>query len=1120
MKYEIIILCAFVTIISIQQAFAQFIIADQEGAVSVVYDAESSALDSIAAHLLARDIEMVSGWRPEIYTNLHEVNGNAIIIGEITSGVINAHVDTARLSGQWETYGRVFKNKVTPGIGQAMFIAGSDSRGMAYGVFDLSREIGVSPWYWWADVPVKKQDRLTVSRWDTFSTTPSVKYRGIFLNDEGWGLEPWASKTFEPSVGNMGPKTYAKIFELLFRLKANMLWPAMHPNTVPFFQVPGNPETAREWNIVVGSSHAEPMLRNNVGEWDHEKMGHFNYQTNAANVYKYWEERVKQSREMDAIYTVGMRGVHDSGMEGFDSMDEKVSGLEQVISDQRELLRGHIGKEVAGVPQSFTPYKEVLEIYESGMELPKDITITWPDDNHGYIRRFSDEAEQGRTGGAGVYYHLSYLGAPHPYIWLSPTTPALVWREMTRAWQQNMHQLWIANVGDIKRREWETEFFLDLAWNIDTWGPGNIKSYFETVAARDISTQHASEISGMMWEYYRLATERKPEFMGFNESQWAGWPPVKDPLYNMWTYNDEVEQRIRSYRELQSRAKKLSKAIPEKAADAYFELVYYPISAAAAMYEKWLYAYKSREYAEQGWASANAMSDSAFAAFDQLQKLSQQYSHDVAGGKWQHMVDYSPGYKKGSSVFFEPITARIKTEGVKGLGVAIEGQPLPLEPLSGRQPDINTQESNITMNASEAALSGELTTETDSSGTFLHWPEEGSGRTISGPESWDTIPYEVDHPTKAVFAFNLEEAGGVHSLYLSVEHPHQDSDSWWVTVNDRAPVLVEGGVGNIQKLKVEDVVLRKEKNILTIHPREDGAKLYGVALEQESRQISPKYTNENKLPAFNRYVQKSHFMDLFSRGKEEQKWSASTSEPWIELSKRDGTLKDGSERIWVSVNYDAIPVDSPLEGHIEISSGDFSYRVEVQVFNRELQVPSHAFVETDGVISMPASQYHEKQEGSAASWRLVTGLGRSGSAMLPEPMEGWYIEDLSEVAREAPVLEYEIVVTEGGKAEVMVEAVPAFPLKKSQSLRCAISIGDEAPQWVTFEMGKEWDQQWAKHVLESRMTGTTRVELDPGTHRLRLWGTDPSLNIDKIVIDFGGLESSYAGPPSTRKNQE
>ena len=256
-----------------------------------------------------------------------------------------------------------------------MVVAGSDVRGTAYGVFTLSEKIGVSPWYWWADVAAKQQKELTIVQDDFVSAPPSVKYRGIFINDEDWGLQPWAAKTFEPETGDIGPKTYAKVFELLLRLKANLIWPAMHPSTKAFFHYPGNVTTAGDYQIIIGSSHAEPMLRNNVGEWNEKTMGHFNYLTNKDSVYKYWEDRVKESSEINAIYTMGMRGVHDGQMEGVKNMKEAVPIVERIIQEQRELLTKHVNKDVTAIPQVLTVYKEVLEIYDNGLKVPDDITL-------------------------------------------------------------------------------------------------------------------------------------------------------------------------------------------------------------------------------------------------------------------------------------------------------------------------------------------------------------------------------------------------------------------------------------------------------------------------------------------------------------------------------------------------------------------------------------------------------------------------------------------------------------------------------------------------------------------------------------------------------------------------
>ena len=1082
------------------QAFAQFTISDGEEVVSIVYDIENSALDSIAAHLLARDIEAVSGQRPNVYTTLEGVKGNVIIIADVSSKLISSHISTDGLTGQWETYTRVFKSNITNDVNQAMFIVGSNPRGMAYGVFDLSEEIGVSPWYWWADVPSEKQNPLSVNEKEIHSNPPSVKYRGIFLNDEGWGLEPWASRTFEPEVGNIGPKTYTKIFELLLRLKANMLWPAMHPNTVPFFKVPGNPETAKKWEIVVGTSHAEPMLRNNVGEWDYETMGDFNYQSNDESVKAYWEARVQESQGMDAIYTVGMRGIHDSGMEGADSMEEKVDALERVIADQRDMLSNHINREVAEIPQSFTPYKEVLEIYESGMEVPEDITITWPDDNYGHIRRFSNETEQQRSGGAGVYYHLSYLGSPHPYLLFSSISPAKIRREMYRAWLHGMDRLWVANVGDLKRREWATEFFLDLAWDIDSWNAESTGEFYKEVASRDLSPEVADELSDLTWEYLRLAAERKPELMGFNQPQWAGWPPVQDPEFSLWHYGDEAEQRLSDYQELRNRADHIAAALPPGAADAFFELVYFHIAGAAALNEKVLYAYKSREYAMQGRAIANALSDSAFAAHHRLEELTRRYNQEIAGGKWKHSVDATPGYEKGSSVFHEPVTSRINTSGVSGLCVAIEGEPAPI--ASDGPAGIMTRESNISLDISNAHFSGELEIITDSEGDFIRWPDKEDGQVIPGPGNYDVIPYEVVSETKAVFEFENEVPGGVHTLYLKVHHPDQNSDSWWVTLNDHAPVLAEGASAGTFKLRVEDYVLRPGKNTLVIHPHESGGRLYGVELVQESRTFTARYTNSNQLPAFSGLTQDKYFIDVFSRGEGAEEWSAEATEPWIVLSEKEGELNGSSARIWVSVNADLLPEDETSEGMIKIRGGEYLYQVGVVVQNPDIEVPEGAFVESNGVIAIPAFAWSNKRSGKEATWQAVQGLGRSGSAMMMEPLNSPYIQDLAKVKTEAPVLEYKIVVTEGGAATLMLEAVPAFPSDVTQTLRLAVSINEGDPQWVTFDM----DTNWTTKAAENRMTGTLELNLEPGTHRLYLWGTDPSVNPDKIMINFGGLE--------------
>jgi len=338
--------------------------------------------------------------------------------------------------GIWESF-VIYKES------NALHITGADERGAVYGLFTLAEKLGISPWQWWADVPLTKSETSLQVDGLPLVDGPAVKYRGIFINDEDWGLLPWATKTFEPEYGNIGSATYEKVFQLLLRLKANTLWPAMHPGTRAFFKAPANKAMAQLYQIHIGSSHAEPMLRNNVDEWDHDKSGDFNYVTNSDTVDKYWAERIRQVSDIPelSMFTLGMRGVHDSGMEGIDNDADARAILQTIIDRQRGMLASIFNQPAASLTQVFTPYKEVLKLYELGLDVPNDVTIVWPDDNYGYIRRRSSTAEQQRSGGTGVYYHLSYWGRPHDYLWLSSTHPALIKFEMQRAYENGARQV-------------------------------------------------------------------------------------------------------------------------------------------------------------------------------------------------------------------------------------------------------------------------------------------------------------------------------------------------------------------------------------------------------------------------------------------------------------------------------------------------------------------------------------------------------------------------------------------------------------------------------------------------------------------------------------------------------
>ncbi len=639
----------------------------------IVYSREGPALDSIAAHLLSEDILHVTGIQPGIVTDVSAVRGNVIVIGNIGSNLVQNFLGKKALlkslEGKWECFGLKIINNPNSDISKAFVIAGSDARGTAYGVFTLSEKIGVSPWYWWADVPVKKQPQLIIHQPEYISSTPSVKFRGIFINDEDWGLRPWAAKTFEPGVNNIGPKTYAKVFELLLRLKANLIWPAMHPGTDAFFSVHGNKETAAKYDIVIGSSHAEPMLRNNVGEWDEKTMGHFNYITNKEKVDRYWEERVKESRGNDVIYSLGMRGVHDGQMEGVKTAKEAVPLLEQIFDDQRDMLKKYYHKDIASIPQVFTPYKEVLEFYDHGLKVPDDVTLVWPDDNYGYIQRLGNDEEKKRSGGAGIYYHASYWGRPHDYLWLPSTNPALMREEMVKAYEAGADRLWVLNVGDIKPIEYNTQEFLDMAYYINPFKESNYsKQHLLQWAGLNFGKERASKIQSVVWEYFQLAFERRPESMGW--SQVEPETNVNYTAYDHFYFGDEAQKRIDKYDVLVSEVKKIRSQIDPTKSGAFYELVSYPVITAAWMNKKFLYRDKAYFYSKQNRMSAYDYVRLSKNAYDSIIEETEYYNTNLAGGKWNYMMTMNP---RNLPAYRTPELPEITIKRTKSWSVSPEG---------------------------------------------------------------------------------------------------------------------------------------------------------------------------------------------------------------------------------------------------------------------------------------------------------------------------------------------------------------------------------------------------------------------------------------------------------------
>lgn len=550
-------------IVSVQGKQKDFVLQSGQP-VAIACSGSEAPVVRTSLDLLSRDLQTVLSATAHIDTN----TGN-IIVGTIGQSKLieQAGIDISALKNKKQAF------MLAVSEDGKLVVAGSDSHGTAYGILEISRLLGVSPWEWWADVTPEKKETFRLSGKFRELQSPSVEYRGIFINDEDWGLMPWSNKTYEPSdvKGEIGPRTNERIFELLLRLRANTYWPAMHECTLPFFLTKGNREAAKKYGIFMGASHCEPMACNAAGEWKIRGKGAYDYVNNSPAVYQFWEDRVKEVAGQEILYTLGMRGVHDGKMQGAKTVEEQKAVLDRVFVDQRGLLEKYVNKDVTQVPQVFIPYKEVLDIYHAGLQVPEDVTLMWCDDNYGYIRHFPTAEERARKGGNGVYYHVSYWGRPHDHLWLSTMSPSLIYQQMKQAYDQGIQKMWILNVGDIKPAEYQIELFMDMAWNLDKVSSEGVTAHLKHWLERELGTSCAKTILPVMQEHYRLAHIRKPEFMGNTREE------EKNPVYRVvkdlpWSER-EINERLNAYSELSETVEKAASKVSANRRSAYFELV-------------------------------------------------------------------------------------------------------------------------------------------------------------------------------------------------------------------------------------------------------------------------------------------------------------------------------------------------------------------------------------------------------------------------------------------------------------------------------------------------------------------------------------------------------------------
>ncbi|WP_075187102.1 glycosyl hydrolase 115 family protein [Teredinibacter haidensis] len=607
---------------------------------------------------LQTDIRRVSGKEATVVHAADGLGQNAVIAGTIGKSALidqliaQGKIDPSVITGKWDGFHLQTVKNPLPGVEQALVIAGADKRGTIYGIYDVSEQIGVSPWYYWADVPEQKKSEIYILKNTLKQEAPKVKYRGIFLNDEAPALSSWVAENH----GNYNHEFYVKVFELLLRLKANFLWPAMWNNAFADDD-PQNMILADEYGIVMSTSHHEPMMRADK-EWNRYGEGHWDYARNPEKLADFWADGATRNKNYESIYTLGMRGQEDTPM----SENENIDLLETIVNDQRKILSGVFeDRDISEVPQVWCLYKEVQSYYENGMRTPDDVILLWSDDNWGNIRRLPTPEERKRSGGAGVYYHFDYVGGPRSYRWINSTPIPKIWEQMNLAYEYEANQIWITNVGDLKPMEYPIEFFLTMAWDPERWNQNRLQEFGQLWAAREFGAEFAEEIEALMTGYTRHSGRRKAELMDAN-------------TYSLVNY-DEADRIEAELKDLVARAEALNKRIPAEKKDAFFQLVLHPVKATATVTLLHIAVAKNRLYANQSRADANAYAELAKQYFADDAALKQEY-HSLNNGKWNHFMNQPHlGYTNWNNPEGDqlPVTYQYSPGTYAEMGIAIEG---------------------------------------------------------------------------------------------------------------------------------------------------------------------------------------------------------------------------------------------------------------------------------------------------------------------------------------------------------------------------------------------------------------------------------------------------------------
>ena len=633
--------------ISFQPLAGAFPLVTTGATASLCYDADEHAGVIRAIDDLREDMLKVTGRAPRVAVGaggslpviIGSMDRSSMIAGLVRQGKLKRD----DLEGRWESYVIAVVDRPWDGADRALVIAGSDKRGTIYGIYELSRRMGVSPWYWWADVPVRHHDEVYVLPGYRASGEPAVKYRGIFINDEFPCLTAWARERF----GGLNSRFYARVFELLLRLKANTLWPAMwgsfreYKPLVPVMHDddglyagncfneddPENPRLADEYGIVIGTSHHEPMQRSQQ-EWIRHRQdygnGEWNWLTNRKAISRFFAEGIARAKNYESMVTIGMRGDEDRPMTDAGSREANFRVMEDIIGRQREIIRKATGRPARETPQVWTLYSEVMDYYDDGLKVPDDVILMLCDDNFGHVRRLPDLKRKPHPGGYGMYYHVGYYGAPRASKWLSVSTVAEMWEQMQMTYAYGVDRFWILNVGDIKPHEYLTDFFMEMAWNPGRFRHDNLGDYARDFCAQQFGEEQANEAAELLTAYGRYASRVTPEML---DAQ----------TYNL--QSGEFKAVRDEFMALEARALRQYLTLEEAWRDAYRELVLFPIQGMSNLYDLYYALAMNRRLAAEGSTEANRWADRVEACYRQDSLWCRAYNREVAGGKWNHMMD-------------------------------------------------------------------------------------------------------------------------------------------------------------------------------------------------------------------------------------------------------------------------------------------------------------------------------------------------------------------------------------------------------------------------------------------------------------------------------------------------